>query len=184
MSDVEAMNGAAMRWIAERLVLFCAAFVLWLLLTWPVSPLDGSVLWDEIAAGAVAAVCVALVMKRLVTRRFARLLDPRRYAWAVVYLFVFAYYAFIASLDVARRILHPAMPIRPGILRLGSTLRSDSARTLLATSITLTPGTLSVDLAGDGGIYVHWIDVSTLEREEAAKQILGRFEWFVRRIVE
>ncbi len=171
-------------WMAKRIVLFAFAFAFWLLIAWPVAPSDGRLLWGDIAVGLVVAGLVALVSREIVTRRFGRLLEPARYFWAVVYLFVFAYYVVKANLDVAYRVLHPAMPIRPGIVRATSKLRSASARTALANSITLTPGTLTVDMTEDGTFYVHWINVLSLEEEETTKQILGRFEWFIQRILE
>ncbi len=171
-------------WLIKRIVLFAFVFVFWLLIVWPVAPSDGRLLWGDIAAGLVVAALVALVSREIVTQRFGRLLEPARYFWAAVYLFVFAYYVVKANLDVAYRVLHPAMPIRPGIVRAASKLRSASARTALANSITLTPGTLTVDITEDGTFYVHWINVLTVEQEEAAKQILGRFEWFIQRILE
>ena len=160
------------------------AFLFWLLMVWPVAPSDGRLLWGDIAAGLIVAGLVALVSREIVTQRFGRLLEPARYFWAAVYLFVFTYYVVKANLDVAYRVLHPAMPIRPGIVRAASKLRSASARTALANSITLTPGTLTVDMTEEGTFYVHWINVLTVEQEEAAKQILGRFEWFIQRIFE
>jgi multicomponent Na+:H+ antiporter subunit E len=170
--------------ILARLVLFGAAFAFWLLISWPVSQVDGHLLWGDIGAGVLAAALVALVMRDLVTSGFARLVDPLRYIWAALYLPVLAWYIFKANLDVAYRVLHPAMPIRPGIVRVHSRLRTASARTALATSITLTPGTLTVDVTSDGVFYVHWIEVSTLDEQEAAKRIVGRFEWFIAKILE
>ncbi len=167
-----------------RLVLFAAAYLFWLLLVWPVSPYDGQLLWGDIAVGAVAAAVVALVMRDVVSHQFGRLLEPARYFWAAVYLVVFGYYVVKANLDVAYRVLHPSMPIRPGIVKVRSKLRSDSARTALANSITLTPGTLTVDITADGIFYVHWINVVSIEEEDAARQILGRFEWFIQKILE
>ena len=167
-----------------RLVLFAAAYLFWLLLVWPVSPYDGQLLWGDIAVGAVAAAVVALVMRDVVSHQFGRLLEPARYFWAAVYLVVFGYYVVKANLDVAYRVLHPSMPIRPGIVEVRSKLRSDSARTALANSITLTPGTLTVDITADGIFYVHWINVVSIEEEDAARQILGRFEWFIQKILE
>jgi len=76
------------------------------------------------------------------------------------------------------------MPIRPGVVAVKSKLRLRSARVLLAASITLTPGTLTLDIGEDGTFFVHWIDVSTADPEEVARLILGRFEWFIGRIVE
>lgn len=170
--------------LVERGVLFAAAFALWVLLVWPFAPTGGRPLDGDIFAGVIAAFVVALVMGELVTQRFGRLLDPRRYFWAVVYLPVFLYYALVAGVDVMYRVLHPALPINPGIVRARTRLRSASARTALATSITLTPGTLSVDVTADGTFYVHWINVVSLDDEESAARILGRFEWFIERIFE
>lgn len=170
--------------LVRRLVLFAVAFVFWLLVVWPVAPSDGGLLWGDIAAGLIVAGLVALVMREMITERFGRLLNPVRYFWAASYLVVFAYYVVKGNLDVAYRVLHPAMPIRPGIVKARSKLRSASARTALANSITLTPGTLTLDVTEDGTFYVHWINVVAVEEEKAAARILGRFEWFIQRIFE
>ncbi len=170
--------------VPGRVVLFVVAFVFWLLMAWPVAPSDGRLLWGDIAAGVIVAGLVALVSPEIMTQRFGRLLEPARYFWVFVFLFVFTYYVVIANLDVAYRVLHPSMPIRPGIVRASSTLRTASARTALANCITLTPGTLTIDVATGGTFYVHWINVLTDEEEEVARQIIGRFEWFIRKIFE
>ena len=116
-------------------MLFVLGFGFWLLLVWPVAPSKVGLLWGEITAGVVVAAFVALVMRDMVTREFRRLLDPSRYFWAAVYLVVFGYFVVKANLDVAYRVLHPAMPIRPGIVRAPTRLRSASARTAVATDI-------------------------------------------------
>ena len=170
--------------VRGRTVLFAAAFLLWLLLAWPAAPADGGLLWGDIAAGVAVAIFVALVSPALVTHRFGRLLEPARYFWAFVFLFVFAYYVVIANLDVAYRVLHPSMPIRPGIVRARSRLQTASARAALANCITLTPGTLTLDVAPDGTFYIHWINVRASDEEQAARELIGRFEWFIQKIFE
>lgn len=170
--------------LVKRLVLLLIGLGFWLLVVWPVAPASGRPLWGEIAVGVLVAGLTAFIMRALVTRHFARLLDPTRYFWTGVYFVVFSYYVVKGNIDVAYRILHPLMPIRPGIVKARTTLRSASARTLLANSITLTPGTLTVDVFDDGTFYVHWINVTTLDETEAGEQILGRFEWFIQRILE
>lgn len=64
----------------------------------------------------------------------------------------------VANLDVAYRVLHPKMPIRPGIVEIEPGIRSEMGKLVLANAITLTPGTLSMDYIDDR-IYVHWINV-------------------------
>lgn len=60
----------------------------------------------------------------------------------------------IANLQVARIVLHPKLPIDPVVLRFTPALSSDLARTVLGNSITLTPGTVTLDLEG-GEFAVH-----------------------------
>ena len=111
-------------------------------------------------------------------------LSPVRVFWFLVYVPVFSYYMVKANIDVLYRVLHPQMPIRPGIVKIKTSLKSDSAITALANSITLTPGTLTIDLTEDGYLYIHWIYVKSDDMEQATRQIAGPFEWFIRRIFE
>ena len=92
-------------------------------------------------------------------------LAPGRYAWALVFVAVFLWQVLLANLDVAYRILHPRMPIRPGIVKIRTTLRTPAARTLLANAITLTPGTLTVDMTDDGWLmtFVHDLNTDSAE---------------------
>ena len=76
------------------------------------------------------------------------------------------------------------MPIRPGIVKIKTSLTSESAITALANSITLTPGTLTVDLTDDGTLYVHWINVRSDDVDEATRMIARKFEYFLERIFE
>ncbi len=55
---------------------------------------------------------------------------------------------FKANIDVCKRILNPSLPISPRLVRITSTQRGDLARTAYANSITLTPGTISIDVEG------------------------------------
>ena len=168
----------------ERLVLFAVAFVFWLLLVWPVSPVDGHLLVGDIVAGVFVAAFVALVMKEIIRVNFIRFLNPRSWFWCFIYFFVFGWYAVKGGIDVAYRVLHPAMPIKPGIVRVKSVLKTSTGRTALANSITLTPGTLTMDITDEGVFYIHWLNVSTLDDEEAAEIILRRLEWYIQRIFE
>lgn len=54
-----------------------------------------------------------------------------------------------SNLEVARLILSPGMKIRPRIVRVRATQVTDLARAVYANSITLTPGTVTVDVEGD-----------------------------------
>ncbi len=62
----------------------------------------------------------------------------------------------LANIDVAKRALSPRMPIDPQVVTFKTMLKSDVARTALANSITLTPGTVTIDIVDDV-FYVHAI---------------------------
>ena len=78
------------------------------------------------------------------------------------YLPWLAWQILLANVHVARRILHPRMPIHPTLVRVRAGQRTDLGRTVYANSITLTPGTLSMRLAGDE-ILVHALTRETRE---------------------
>jgi multicomponent Na+:H+ antiporter subunit E len=167
----------------NRLVLFILLSLFWIMLTWT-AELPGPAYAQDVGVGLAVAVLVTWTMSARPVERTIRWLEPMRYAWAFAYIFVLAAYIIKANLEVAYRVLHPAMPIRPGIVRVKTKLRGPAARTILGNSITLCPGTLTLDIWEDGTMMVHWIYVRTEDEEEAGQQIIGRFEWFIERIFE
>ena len=168
----------------ERLSLFVIVVVFWLLLTRPVAD-DGSLRWTDISDGVVwSSTADASPTSPMFRQNFIRLLNPRAWFWAFIYMFVFAWEVFRGGMDVVYRVLHPNMPIHPGIVRVRSKLTSDTGQIVLANSITLTPGTLTVEVAEGGVFYVHWLNVLSTDDEEAAEFVLRRFEWFIKRIFE
>ena len=68
---------------------------------------------------------------------------------ALRYIPWITYQVFKANVDVARRILHPRMPISPRVIRVKAGQKSDIGRVIYANSITLTPGTVSIRVEGD-----------------------------------
>jgi multicomponent Na+:H+ antiporter subunit E len=166
----------------RRLIYFVLAFLVWVLVTWPFA--DGRLDLQVVAAGLIAAFLVAVLFHEILPKEHHVFLSPVRVFWFLAYVPVFFYYVLCANLDVVYRALHPALPIRPGIVKIKTNLKTDSAITALANSITLTPGTLTVDLTDDGFLYVHWINVKADDVEQATRIIAQRFEWFIRKIFE
>jgi len=161
----------------SRLRLFVAAFVVWILLVWP---FGREYAWQGVAAGVVAALAVAALVR--VPFSPGPGMRPAGPFWMLVYLPVFFWYCLAANLDVVYRVVHPAMPIKPGIVKVRTTLTSPAGVTALANSITLTPGTLTVDVAEGGDLYIHWINVTARDPEAATEAIVRRFEGLLRRI--
>jgi len=162
--------------MATRIFQFLIIFILWLLLTWSLAP-------QEVIVGVALALLLSIMLYDVFLQGSEKLVQPARYFWFLLYLPVFFYYVVRANLDVAYRVLHPEMPIRPGIVKVRTSLKSDMAKTFLANSITLTPGTLTVDIIGDH-LYIHWINFVTEDPQEETEVIVKRFEVFLRRIFE
>jgi len=160
----------------KRVVDTILVFIIWMLLDWTLQ-------WQDVVVGAVFSVIVSLLAGNILPPRPERLIDPRRWFWMLLYLPYFLYYCIKANLDVAYRVLHPDMPIRPGIVKVTTDLKTDIAKTFLASSITLTPGTLVVDIVGQD-LYIHWINVRGEDPEEHTREIVKTFEPFIRRIFE
>jgi multicomponent Na+:H+ antiporter subunit E len=167
----------------KAIVLFFFSFVMWLVLAWPFGEGQGFATGVLVQA-AVVALVVALVMREMTTQRFSRWLNPMRIFWLLVYLCVMTYNIVRANFDVAYRVLHPGFAIKPGVVKVKTTLASASAITALANSITLTPGTHTIEALSDGTLYVHWLVVKTTDMDIASKMIVGRYEWVLRRIFE
>jgi multicomponent Na+:H+ antiporter subunit E len=164
------------------LIYFVLAFIIWILLTWPF--VEGKIDGQVVIAGVIASVFVSIIFHEILPKEHHVFISPVRVFWFLVYLPVFFYYVMMANLDVVYRALHPKMPIKPGIVKIKTTLKTESGITALANSITLTPGTLTVDLTDDGYLYIHWINVKAEDVEHATKQIAQKFEWFLKKIFE
>ena len=78
------------------------------------------------------------------------------------YLLWLAWEIVKANVDVSRRILSPSLPIAPAVRWLPASQRSELGRVIYADSITLTPGTLSIDLR-DGWVEVHALNEESLD---------------------
>jgi len=166
----------------RRMIYFVVAFVIWILLAWPF--VEGKIDIQVVVAGIIASAIVSVLFHEVLPKEHHVFISPVRVFWFLLYVPVFFYYVIVANFDVVYRALHPQMPIKPGIVKIKTSLTTDSAITALANSITLTPGTLTVDLTDDGYLYVHWINVKSDDVEEATKHIAQKFEWFLARIFE
>ncbi len=160
----------------KLLISFLGVLGLWLLLFWSLDPV-------VVAVGVVLGLVASALLHKVCPDNVQKALNPLRWVFFLVYLPYFFYYCLKANLDVALRVLNPDIPIRPGIVKVTTTLTGEMAKTFLANSITLTPGTLTVDIDGQD-LYIHWINISTEDAVKRSAEICGRFEPLLRRIFE
>lgn len=161
----------------SRILVFALAFLAWLALT-----AGGGI--QEIVAGAVVALVVALVAGQFLSG-FPRRGIPRRAGFAVLYFIRFVWEMIKANIHVASIVLHPRRPIKPGIIKIRTELTKDTAMTILANSITLTPGTLTVDINPEAReLYIHCITVDGTDIEENTRRIGAKFERILKEVFE
>ncbi len=128
-------------------------FALWLLLSGHYVPL----LLGLGALSALLVVTIALRMDVLDREGHPIHLRPK----ALLYWPWLGWEIVKSNVDVARRILSPTLPISPTVIRLKASQKSELGKVIYANSITLTPGTVSIDIDGDK------IEVHALTREAA-----------------
>ena len=109
----------------------------------------------------------------------------KRLLYGIFYIFKFLWEMIKANLHVAYIVIHPQLPVKPGIIKIHSDLQKDISLTMLANSITLTPGTLTVDIDEQHkNLYVHWIDTKSTKIDENTKNIGSRFEPLLAEVFE
>ncbi|MDD2206814.1 MAG: Na+/H+ antiporter subunit E [Aminobacterium sp.] len=158
---------------------FVTSFLMYLLLVWS----GGTINVVEIGIALILATILAFASHTWnPSKPFSfRALNPLRWITFVYYVCVpFAIGLIKANFDVAMRVI--TGHINPGIVKLEPGLKSDLAKTILADSITLTPGTLTVDVDDDGAFYIHWINVLDVSPDE--KQVYGSFAHWARRLAD
>lgn len=145
---------------------FALLFIFWILLS-------GKYDAFHLLLGALSAALVSWLSVLLVSAARAES-SPLK---ALLYLLRGSLYALwllprivMAALHVSYLVLHPRLPIRPKLVQYKSRLRGETARVILANSITLTPGTITVDMVGRE-LTVHALDDSSL-----SDLLSGRFE--------
>ncbi len=156
--------------------LILALAVVWVLVT-------ASLRSDELLIGGVVVLIVALALRNLWGVFSGIQVSPKAFIHALGYILLFLRELVKANIDVASRVLNPSLPIRPGIVEVKTGMKSSLGKLLLANSITLTPGTLTLDVRDDR-MFIHWIDVQGQDIDAATKAIVGTFEGTLREVVE
>ncbi len=163
-------------------------YLFWLLITGQiVNIFRGSPSAQILIAGAIVSILVGLFSARFFVHKSPFYLwHPARFFTLLLYCcIIFPIELLKANWDVARRALSPKLPVNPGIVKIPSEMKSEYGRAMLADSITLTPGTITMDITEEEGktwYYIHWIDVKTQDPEEAGEAIKGTLEKWIRRI--
>ena len=154
--------------IKNQLAIFFVLMIIWILI-------NNSLNLEILGLGFILSLILAIIFGRRTDVLDEFKFTPKAFFYTGVYLLVFFWDLIKSNLDVALRVLKPSLPINPGIVKTKTVLKSKMARMILTNSITLTPGTLTVDIEDDI-LYIHWIDVESEDIDIATEKIVKKFE--------
>ena len=149
---------------------------------------SGSILYwseDEIILGVILSLISGLILTMIFewvgVEMGLKFLNPLRWILFLIYIMGPFFFSLVrANLEVAYRIV--TKNINPGIVKLSPNLKTDLGITLLANSISLTPGTLSVDVDRENNLFVHCLYLKSIEPK--IEEVAGNFTKWIKLITE
>ncbi len=129
----------------------------------------------NIFIGLGVSFSIALLYINLFKHKEFEFINP---LWFGVYILVLLKNLIISNIDIAKRTLRKDMKLAPAIVAVKTELKSDWKKLLLANSITLTPGTLTLDIKEDT-LYIHVIEFRDGDSKE---NIIQEFEDIITKI--
>ncbi|QTR55156.1 Na+/H+ antiporter subunit E [Thiothrix unzii] len=157
--------------LRDTAVLFVTLMLFWLMLS-------GKLDTDVLIVGAVASLIIALLYRDGLSFFTEFRFTPQAIVAGFRYYGYFLQELFKSNLKMAAIVLSPSLPITPGIVKVRTRLKSRMGRLMLANSITLTPGTLTVEMAGEW-LYIHCVTVGATDIEAATAEIVSGFESYL-----
>lgn len=159
----------------KKIPFFAISFLMWCALTWAPGPLD-------LFFGAVTSAVLAFIFGELFYVDYGLALRPRRLLLLLYYIMLFFINFTVASVRVLLQVLNPKFSVKPGIVRLPTTLKEDTEVTIVLNSITFSPDTLAMDFE-DGHMYVYWLNVTKKDVRGTAGLILRKPEKIIKGVL-
>ncbi len=152
--------------------LFISLLVIWLML-------NSTLAWQVWALGVVLALIMTVLLKDAALAYAGIKINGRTFIYYFAYLGLFLKELVKANLHVARLVLMPKPDLKPAIIQVKTELKTAVGRLALANSITLTPGTLVVDIKEDS-LFIHCIDVSEENPAADVREGVAKFEKYLK----
>ncbi len=141
---------------------------MWLILT-------GNFNMANILVGVGVSFSISLLYIKIFKHSEFEFINP---FWLLVYILILVKNLVISNIQIAIRVLSKDMNLKPKIVAVKTELKSDWKKLLLANSITLTPGTLTLDIKDDT-LFIHVIEYNSIEDKE---KITKEFEDIIAKI--
>lgn len=155
----------------DLMVMFATLFLFWVLL-------NGTLAADTLGIGLLASLIITLLFRNSLSFFTEFRATPQAFVAGFRYYGYFFKELVKSNLKLTAIVLSPDLPIEPGIVKVRTRLKSRMGRLMLANSITLTPGTLTVEMDGEW-IYVHWVKVESVDIDAATASIVAGFEQYL-----
>lgn len=151
--------------------MFATLLLFWLMLM-------GRMTVDVLVVGALASLTIALLYPNGLSFFTELRATPEAFVAGLRYFGYFFKELIKSNLRLTAIVLSPSLPVKPGIVKVRTRLKSRMGRLMLANSITLTPGTLTVEMDGEW-LYVHWVSVQSPDIDVATAEIVAGFERYL-----
>jgi len=165
------MNGRIVSRPRESAVLFATLLLFWVML-------NGTLAADVLIIGVLASLVITLSFRTGLSFFTEFRITPQAFVAGIRFYGYFFKELAKSNFKLAAIVLSPDLPIEPGIVKVRTRLKSRMGRLMLANSITLTPGTLTVELE-DEWLYVHWVTVQSTDIDTATADIVAGFERYL-----
>ncbi|MEW6087608.1 MAG: Na+/H+ antiporter subunit E [bacterium] len=158
-------------------------FIFWMILSFP-ADLKSENFWINMAEHFVIGAALSVFLAKVTKGMFLVTEETSLFNFKYVYR-LFLYWLrlsadiILAGIDVARRIMRRKLLISPGIVEIDTSLKDDWLITLNGNSITLTPGTITVDVkkTKDGSRFlVHCISQDAVKDMQEGKGFVERIQ--------
>lgn len=142
--------------VSDIFLTFIILIIFWISLAGQFDPIG-------IVSGMIYCAFISRISSNLIFKRKENVIHAiKKFPHFLFYVFYYLKDIVLANIDVAKLVLSPKMLINPQIVEYESTLKNDFALTVLSNSITITPGTVTVDII-NGKLLVHAIEPSMAE---------------------
>lgn len=165
---IESMKAGTMTSERDSAKLFASLLIFWIML-------NGTLAIDTLIIGVLACLAITYFFRDSLSYLTDFKMTPQAFVAAIKYFFFFLKELVVSNVRIARIVISPDLPINPGIVKVRTKLTSPMGRLLLANSITLTPGTLTVEIE-DEWYYIHWVTADATDIEAATNKIVAGFE--------
>ncbi len=157
--------------VRDRAVLFVTLLLFWVML-------NGTLAVESLIIGILVSFSITLLFCSGLSFFTEFRATPQAFAAGILYYIYFFKELVKSNFRLAAIVLSPSLPINPGIVKVRTKLKSRMGRLMLANSITLTPGTLTMEIDGEW-IYIHCVTVESPDIDEATAKIVAGFESYL-----